>query len=135
MNAVEREVTNTPRCPYCGRDAKLVMGHDVYPHRPDLGSKSFWKCGYCQAWVGCHPRTTVPLGRLANAQLRQAKQRAHALFDPRWLRQRDKGAARVKAYAWLAEKLNIAPENCHIGEFDFETCQRAIEVLEDPCVE
>lgn len=80
-------------CDYCGRPARLVGGAEVYPHRPDLSSKRFWLCRPCDAWVGCHPKAeprrgglgdgTVPLGRLANADLRRAKQRAHAAVERR----------------------------------------------------
>lgn len=120
-------------CPYCGQRAHLVGGHVIYPRRPDLATKAFWKCVPCEAWVGCHPGTRNPLGRLANAELRKAKQAAHAAFDPLWERKRrrercSKSKARKAGYAWLAEQLEIDRERCHIGMFDVPDCLRVVEV-------
>lgn len=71
-------------CPYCRQPAKLVTGAAMYPHRPDLIHKWFYRCFPCDAHVGCHPGTRNPLGRLANFELRTAKIAAHAAFDPIW---------------------------------------------------
>ena len=73
-----------PVCPYCNEDAVLTTGTVLYPHRPDLATKHFWMCWKDKAWVGCHPHSDAPLGRLANADLRRAKMAAHAAFDPLW---------------------------------------------------
>lgn len=126
----EREV----KCPYCERHAELVGGEVIYPHRPDLGSKKFWLCTPCNAYVGCHAGDdgTRPLGRLADAELRAAKQQAHAAFDPLWSRPSHARARRRKeAYAWLAAQLGIGRKRCHIGEFDVETCERAIAICRE----
>lgn len=125
------------RCDYCDRPAELVTGADIYPHRPDLFVKKFWRCGPCKAWVGCHPPAqrngkggigdgTVPLGRLANAELRVAKHRAHEAFDPIW---KSRQMTRRQAYAWLAEKLGISFANCHIGMFDVDACNAVIAAV------
>lgn len=110
-------------CPYCNQEAALVSGNKVYPHRLDLISKMFWECKPCDARVGCHPHTIKPLGRLANAELREAKMKAHAAFDPLW---KLGTKSRSQAYAWLAEQLNIAPQNCHIGMFDVAQCVQTV---------
>lgn len=120
-------------CDYCERPARLTTGREVYPHRPDLFSKRFYKCTPCGAWVGCHDGTHTPLGRLANAELRKAKMEAHDAFDPFWRSEAkrqglSRGKARRRAYKWLAEQLGIEPQLCHIGMFDVETCQRVVEV-------
>lgn len=126
-------------CDYCSQPAELVTGAVIYPHRPDLGSLNFWRCAPCDAYVGCHEAGSYrmlgshkirhagfePLGRLANAELRAAKQAAHKAFDPIWRCQYMK---RKEAYAWLAEKLGIAVEDTHIGMFDVAMCRRVVEV-------
>ncbi|MDR0480872.1 MAG: DUF3268 family zinc-finger domain-containing protein [Gallionellaceae bacterium] len=60
------------KCPYCDRDAQLVTGVTIYPHRDDLRRKHFWLCAPCNAYVGTHQRNRKmglsgdePLGRLA----------------------------------------------------------------------
>lgn len=114
-------------CDYCHRDAELVTGKVVYPHRPDLFHKFFWQCAPCGAFVGCHEKNkgygdgTRPFGRLANAELRRAKSAAHDAFDPLW---RSGQMSRHDAYAWLARALGMSPANCHIGMFDVDLCNR-----------
>lgn len=124
-------------CPYCGNDAKLVTGEVIYPHRKDLFDLKFWHCEPCDAYVGCHKKGawvpdshkhsdgTIPLGRLANAELREAKKSAHAAFDPIWTDQR---MTRKTAYKWLANALGIDRKECHIGMMDAERCRKVVEV-------
>lgn len=104
----------------CGRVAELVNGTRIYPHRTDLCYLRFFLCVACDAWVGCH-RDGRPLGTLADAATREARQRAHAAFDPLWGSSSEPGA-RSRAYRWLAGKLRIRVEECHIGHFDVLTC-------------
>ena len=112
-------------CPYCQTNATLIDSAEIY-HGKSYGMA--WICRPCNAYVGCHKnsRNHMPLGRLANAELRESKKAAHAAFDTIW-----KGGgqgARTKAYAWLARTLSIHPEKCHIGMMDVDTCNRVIEV-------
>lgn len=111
------------KCPYCDKDAKLVFGNKIYPHRYDLYDKKFYMCSPCRAWVGCHPSSDKPLGRLANAELRKAKQTAHAMFDPIW---KQGAMTRTAAYSWLANEIGVAPQNCHIGMFDLHQCEAVV---------
>ncbi len=118
-------------CPYCGQPPVLVSGVVIYPHRSDLWDKSFWFCPPCGAYVGCHPGTVVPLGRLADKELRDAKMAAHAAFDPLWKRNSEgqRMRSRRAAYRWLAEKLGVSIDHCHIGQFDVEQCRRVVEIV------
>lgn len=127
---------NECKCDYCGNAAKLVGGNVIYPHRQDLADLKFWVCDPCGAYVGCHKKGarigrsqvsdgTVPLGRLANAELRTWKSKAHAAFDPLW---REGGMARGAAYSWLAGKMGIHQENCHFGMFNVDQCVQAVEI-------
>lgn len=122
-----------PACDYCQAPAELVTGAVIYPTWPKLSDRKFWRCEPCKAWVGCHGSGTAPLGRLANSELRLAKQAAHAAFDKLWQakwRQDHcaKHVARGAGYAWLAEQLGIEPAQCHIGMFDVDLCRRVVEV-------
>lgn len=127
-------MTDAPTCPYCNATAVLVTGEVIYPWRKDLAGKNFWRCLACgDSYVGCHPGTDRPLGRLADAKLRLAKSHAHAVFDPIWERKmaRDncsKGEARAKGYAWLAGQMGIDPKDCHIGMFDVDQCMRVVTI-------
>ncbi len=113
-------------CPYCGNKAKIVDGTSIYPHREDLSHKVFYKCNPCDAFVGVHADSgNVPLGTLANSELRKARNLAHSSFDPIW---RDGLLSRGEAYKWLAKELNIKQSDCHIAMFEIETC-RKVQVL------
>lgn len=119
-------------CDYCGECAELVTGKEIYPHRKDLWKKNIYRCSECDAYVGCHPKTTKPLGRLANSSLRKEKMRAHASFDLIW---KSGKLRRREAYAWLAEQLNIHPDHCHIGMFNEEMCKRVVSLSKGKCNE
>lgn len=116
--------TRAPICPYCHMPSVYVTGAILYPKYPRLHGKSFWLCRPCDAYVGCHAGTANPLGRLANAELRAAKMRAHAAFDPIW---RDGKVGRTEAYRWLANRLGLSRRDAHIGNFDIELCNRVVE--------
>lgn len=123
-------------CPYCDKPPVLVTGRELYPHRPDLALLKFWRCDPCDAHVGCHKAGarvdavisdgTLPLGRLANAELRRAKSAAHAAFDPLWMSKRMR---RRDAYRWLAGELGISAANCHIGMLDVDGCKAVVAVV------
>lgn len=119
-------------CRYCLKPAVLLrVGAAGYPYRGDYGPT--WTCTPCLAWVGCHPGTENALGGLANAELRVAKQAAHAAFDPLWERKmkRDhcsKSHARNAGYRWLAEQLGIPIKKCHIGYMNLDECKRVVEI-------
>lgn len=124
-----------PICPYCEEPAILMPGRAVYPNRPDLWTKPIWRCRPCGAWVGCHPGTEKPLGRLANAELRAAKSAAHAAFDPLWKakmrrEQCSQSKARKAGYKWLADQMGMNPKRCHIGMMDVAECQRVVEICQ-----
>lgn len=111
-----------PICPYCGISAKLSRYKGVH----DNGH--LWVCIACGARVGCHPGSKVPLGTLANAELRSARMEAHNAFDPRWRGAANRFRARTDAYAWLASQMGLKIEDCHIALFDLQQCRRVVEL-------
>jgi len=112
-------------CNYCDKEVKLVSGKVIYPHLPELKEKLFWYCKPCKAYVGCHGRTNKPLGRLANAELRSWKIKAHNYFDNYWRKQK---MCRDEAYDWLAIELKIKHKDCHIGMFDVDKCKEVVSL-------
>jgi zinc-finger-containing domain len=115
-----------PICDYCGNPAKMVSGAEIYAHRADLSEKIFWQCKPCDAYVGTHANSAdhIALGRLANFELRRAKNAAHSAFDPMW-----KGGSvnRKTAYSWLSKTLGIKASLCHIGMFDVDQCKAVVK--------
>jgi hypothetical protein len=118
-----------PICPYCGRDAVFSPRSD-HIYRKNWGP--VWECDACAAIVGCHQATMIPLGSLATSELRGLRQRAHELFDARWITGGVEGRKlrRNAAYQWLGERLNLSPERRHIGHLNEEQCRYLITLLE-----
>ena len=125
-----------PLCDYCGARAVLARhGEHAYPYREDHGP--MWVCTACEAWIGVHARSTrnVPLGRLANGALRDAKSRLHDALEPLVAaKMRRDGVnafeARGKAIRWLADELRfeIASPSLHL--LSLEQCEQAIAHIE-----
>lgn len=110
------------QCPFCGGLPKYVNHADIYGGR-EYGSWPYaLACASCDAYVGLHPYTHIPLGTLANKDLREARKRGKSAFI-RLVDQR--GWLRSEGYEWLARRLDIAIETCHWGWFDLETCGQA----------
>jgi hypothetical protein len=90
-------------------------------------------CKPCEAWVGVHKGTNQSLGSVANKELRDWRIKAHAHFDPLWikkikLQKCSKTQARKAAYKWLAKELNLDVNNTHISWFEVDMCKKVIEL-------
>ena len=73
-------------CVNCNKEINGVLtdGREIYPHRPDLYSKKFWKCPECDNYVGCHGESTRPLGCIPTEEIKKARIKLHSKFDPLW---------------------------------------------------
>lgn len=68
-------------------EPRLTDGREIYPRRPDLALRPFWKCDECKNYVGCHWKTrepTRPLGCIPTKDIRNARKKIHAILDPLW---------------------------------------------------
>lgn len=110
-------------CGYCGGRAEFVDSKIIYGRSYGM----IYLCRKCNAYVGVHKGSDLPLGRLANAQLRRWKRAAHDAFDPLWQSGSFRGC-RKAAYRWLSERMELPAEETHIGMFDVAQCQRAIQI-------
>lgn len=121
--------TEQLNCGDCGAPMKLR-------HSPKYGP--FFGCiryPECDGTHGCHA-DGKPLGIPANKATKEARMRAHAMFDQLWL---NRGWSRQGAYAWMREAMGMTKGEAHIGRFDIEQCERLIllcaDVVEKPCPE
>lgn len=132
------------RCPYCHSAVELVTGAEVYPNREDLADRHIWRCTSCDAHVGCHKRGarialpdgeelvsdgTLPMGSLANEDLRAARIETHRMFDALW--QPPACMNRREAYAWMAKLLNIRREEAHVASLSYDECVKVMLAIED----
>lgn len=115
-------------CPHCGSAVKIVNHEEIYNGQSYGEWPWAYKCdgNFCDAYVGMHPFTNIPLGTLATHAMRDARKRAKAVFQPLW---QSGEMTRSEAYAWLAVQLGIAVAATHIGWFDVPMCNRVVEVL------
>lgn len=124
-------------CDDCGNIAQLAQtGDPAYPYLEDHGP--VWIYVPCQAWIGVRPRSRqhAPLGRLANAELRDAKKRLHDALEPLVAaKMRRDGVnpfeARGKAIKWLATTLNFTLSTPSIHALTREQCEQAIRYVAD----
>lgn len=108
-------------CPYCLKETELIDSAELYGKSYGL----MYICQDCDAYVGCYRGTTTVLGRLANAELREAKKRAHHYLDQLW----ESGKYHKHGtYTWLSKQLGIPRELTHIGMSDIEQCNRIANI-------
>lgn len=125
LTEIEKQKLKGRICCYCNnptkfyKDSSVVYGRDFGP---------IYACLECKAWVGCHPGTYKPLGRVATKKLRSLKSEAHKYFDKIFTY---KIMKRTKAYKWLSEQLGIPKKYTHIGMFGEETCKRVVTICKD----
>ncbi len=109
-------------CPHCqGKHIEIVHHEDIYGKAYGEWPWTYL-CTGCRAYVGMHPFTNIPLGTLADAPLRRARNECKQPFE---VLHKSKKMTRDQAYAGLATHLNIPEEECHFGWFDAATCERA----------
>ena len=112
-------------CPYCNSSVIFTSNAEIYGRQ--YGNGMCYKCTECNSYVGVHTGTKIPLGRLADKELRELKKECHSLFDPVW--QKNKNITRDMAYRILAELLEIHVNECHFGWFDKKTLHRAKQIM------
>lgn len=106
-------------CPYCNQPATYAPNEEYYGRRYGRSYMCYF-CKPCDAYVGTHNNTEVPLGTMANKELRQLRRKAHHFFDKLW---KNGKMSRSEAYEKLARTFK---KETHIGESDIETCNLII---------
>lgn len=128
---VKHKVPAPEFCPHCGSDVEYVNNKEIYGR-----SYGRWPYMYrcvdkqCDSYVGCHPNTTIPLGSLANREMREARKSGKKrFFDVLSL----EGWSRSKGYKWLSEQMGIPASETHWGMFDVARARQASEICRKQC--
>lgn len=109
-------------CPFCNKQAEWCANEAIYGR--NFGrSYMMYLCKPCDAYVGCHNNTKVPLGTMANREMREWRKKAHAVIDPFWREGRHK---RSKVYETISKAVGF---EFHVGSSDIEMCQRIIKLV------
>lgn len=125
LKRVKHAVAPITTCNACAGPVEIVNNSEIYGK--EYGAWPYaYICNTCDAYVGIHPDTDIPLGTLANEQLRGARKAAKGHFfrvlkAKRW--------ERNDAYAKLARLMGIPPEECHFGMFDLHRCTQVITIM------
>lgn len=113
-----------PICPNCNI-AMTPKETTKFARKPGEIRK-FWSCPYfprCRVTVGAHPDGT-PLGNPApDKETKEARIRAHSVFDPIW---QNNILSRNMVYRYVSEIMGIHRDDCHVGNFNIEECEKFI---------
>ena len=115
-------------CINCNKEVEAILttGDVIYPHRPDLKLKNFYKCPYCGNYVGCHPNTVKPLGCIPTEELKKARIKVHNKLDYLWKSGKYK---RGYIYKKLSEHFGFKYHNGNTKSV--AECNEALEVLKN----
>ena len=108
------------RCPYCGSPVILRSADGIY--RENSQGAMLYVCSRypeCDAYVKVHPGTNIPMGSLANHELRTLRRTAHYYFDQLYKTGR---MTRQESYRWLADKICVPLKDAHIGHLGEYYC-------------
>ena len=112
-------------CPNCGAKATLHPASFVYGN--DCGTyKYLYVCDRypaCNSYVAAHRTTRLPLGSLADGDLRHKRIQAHRAFDRLW---RSGLMTKKEAYQWVQTEFGLHEEQAHIAQFGAYMCDRLI---------
>lgn len=112
------------KCPYCKSQAFLRPASVVHEHF--ISGEEVYVCARypaCDAYVSAHRDTRLPMGTLANKQLRKKRRQAHIALNQLW----GQGfMTKKEAYRWLQVQLGLPESEAHIGNFSEFRCEQII---------
>ena len=117
--------SNQMRCPYCGKPVVFRSADGIYKDN-SRGTMLYVCSDYprCDAYVRAHAGTSIPVGTLANRELRSLRRTAHHYFD----RLHESGMmSKQDAYQWLADLISAPLSQAHIGYLGEYYCKQVIE--------
>ena len=113
------------RCPYCGSTVVYRSADGIY--YDNSKGMMLYVCSHypqCDAYVRVHAGTRIPVGSLANHELRTLRRTAHQYFDQlhqSWY------MSKQDAYQWLADLISAPLSEAHIGHLGEYYCKQVIE--------
>ena len=117
------------KCPYCGARAFLRPASVVYGERAAPGSK-LYVCGNypaCDSYVAAHRVSRLPMGTLANRELRRKRRMAHIALNRLW----ESGMmSKKEAYRWMQVQMGLPETEAHIAKFSEMRCEQVIRLCD-----
>ena len=123
-------------CPFCNGRVVLDSNDAIYRGRRYGDWPYVYMCAQdCDAYVGLHPHTDLPLGYLADRATRDARKEAKELFFI-WKDAMGYGRdQRTQAYQKLSQMTDIPVAECHFAMFDVHRCNLAISYMSEALAE
>lgn len=117
--------TNRMRCPYCGAPVTLRSADGIYKNNSH-DMKLYVCINYpkCDSYVRVHAGTNIPVGTMANHELRSLRRTAHHYFDKLY---KSGIMSKQGAYLWLSDLLQSPLSEAHIGYLGEYYCKQVIE--------
>ena len=115
----------TVYCPYCKAKATLHPASYVFGEaaKPDSFLYVCDRYPACDSYVGAHRSSKLPMGTLADGDLRHKRIQAHKALGWLW----NSGLmTKTQAYKWLQAKLGLSSEQAHIAKFSHYMCDSLI---------
>ena len=111
--------------PYCGSPVVFRSADGIY-HDNSKGTMLYVCSHYpeCDAYVRAHAGTNIPVGSLANHELRTLRRTAHQYFDRLY---QSGYMSKQDAYQWLADLICAPLSEAHIGYLREYYCKQVIE--------
>lgn len=127
LRRIANPLARPHQCPFCEGEVALDSNDVIYRGKRYGDWPYVYHCaGECDAYVGLHPNTDVPLGYIADRATRDARKEAKELFFA-WQDLMGYGKKeRSKSYQILAEAMGIEIAVCHFAMFDVDMCNLAI---------
>ena len=100
-----------PRCPYCGSHTILRSADGIY--RENARNDMLYVCKnypVCDSYVRVQRGTKIPLGTVANRELRELRAEAHRQFDKLY---KHGYMSKHDAYQWLGGILSVPAKQAH----------------------
>ncbi len=113
------------RCPYCGASVVYRSADGIY--RDNSRGTMLYVCSHypqCDSYVRVHAGTNIPVGTLANHELRTLRRTAHHYFDQLY---QSGMMSKQDAYQWLADLICAPLSEAHIGYLGEYYCKQVIE--------
>lgn len=113
-----------PRCPYCGSHTILRSADGIY--RENARNDMLYVCKnypVCDSYVRVQRGTKIPLGTVANRELRELRAEAHRQFDKLY---KHGYMSKHDAYQWLGGILSVPAKQAHIAQLSLLSCNLVI---------
>lgn len=114
-------------CPYCGSKALLRPSSVVYGDAALHPRNPMYVCARypaCNAYVAAHRKTRLPMGTLADSELRHRRLEAHHAITSL---QKEWGISKQQIYSLLRAELKLPGELTHIAMCSEYRCDQIID--------